>query len=53
MSAPDELEILLAEVRKTINENSLFLKKLGDESDMEEEKEDVASDLDEENFEEL
>jgi len=53
MSAPDDLETLLSEVRKTINDNSQFLKKLGDESmddDLQEDDETVPSD---ESFEEL
>lgn len=53
MSAPDDLEILLAEVRKTINDNSQFLKKLGDESIDEEAQENDVVELVEENYEEL
>jgi hypothetical protein len=50
---PDELEILLSDVRKTINDNKQFLDKLVDEAievDTEEESEVVAT---EEDFEEL
>jgi hypothetical protein len=32
MTGPDDLEQLLAEVRKTISDNSQFLKKLGEEN---------------------
>lgn len=53
MSAPDDLELLLAEVRKTISENSQFLKKLGDESIEEELPEDGEAAHNQENFEEL
>lgn len=53
MSAPDDLEALLAEVRKTINDNSQFLKKLGDESIDEEQQEGDEPVISEEDFEEL
>lgn len=52
-TVPDDLETLLSEVRKTICDNSQFLKKLVDEAleiDSEEDQEAVDSD---EDFEEL
>ncbi len=51
--APDDLEILISEVRKTISDNRQFLKKLVDEADgdiSEDEDEEVSA---EEDFEEL
>lgn len=53
MSAPDDLEVLLAEVRKTINDNSQFLKKLGDESLEDDQTEGDEPVISEEDFEEL
>ena len=52
-TAPDDLETLLSEVRKTINDNKHFLEKLVDdeiEVDSDDEPENVAA---EEEFEEL
>jgi hypothetical protein len=52
-TVPDDLEMLLTEVRRTISDNKLFLDKLVDEAieiDSEEDPEVVA---DEEGFEEL
>ncbi len=51
--APDDLETLISEVRKTISDNRQFLKKLVDEADRdisEDEDEEVSA---EEDFEEL
>lgn len=52
-SNPDDLEQLLLEVRKTIAENSRFLKKLGDESDDDEQEEQEERPADPDDFEEL
>jgi hypothetical protein len=52
-TAPDDLETLLSEVRKTISDNKLFLEKLVDEAievDSEVDPESMAA---EEDFEEL
>ncbi|MBC8019423.1 MAG: hypothetical protein H7X83_13015 [Verrucomicrobia bacterium] len=52
-TAPDDLETLLTDVRKTISDNKLFLEKLVDEAvedDSEDETETMAV---EEDFEEL
>jgi len=53
MAEPDDLDKLLADVRKTISDNKLFLEKLVDEAvedDSEDETEAVTA---EEDFEEL
>ena len=51
---PDELEKLLADVRKTISENKQFLEKLVDETDEDEQEEDDGeAPVAEEDFEEL
>lgn len=53
---PDEMEILVAEVRKTISDNKQFLSKLLDETDDKDENESESDDevaVPDEEFEEL
>jgi hypothetical protein len=56
-AGPDDLELLLTDVRKTISDNKQFLKTLGDEQYSEQEDEEEAtsdvSPASEEDFEEL
>jgi hypothetical protein len=54
-TAPDDLELLLTDVRKTISDNNLFLKTLKDDAaDVAEEgPEDPGENVAEEDFEEL
>jgi hypothetical protein len=53
MAEPDDLEKLLADVRKTISDNRLFLEKLVDETVEEDSEEETEAKVAEEEFEEL
>ena len=53
MSQPDDLEKLLADVRKTISDNRQFLDKLVDEAVEEDSEEETEAKMAEEEFEEL
>ena len=50
---PDDLEKLVAEVRKTISDNKLFLEKLVDEADGVDSEDEAEETAVEEDFEEL
>ncbi len=53
MAEPDDLEKLLAEVRRTISDNRQFLEKLVDEAVEDDSDEDTEPVTSEEDFEEL
>ena len=53
MAEPDELEKLLADVRKTISDNRQFLEKLVDEAVEDDSEDETAAMAAEEDFEEL
>ena len=53
MAEPDDLEKLLADVRKTISDNKQFLEKLVDEADQDDSEEETEAVTVEEDFEEL
>lgn len=53
MAEPDDLDKLLADVRKTITDNKLFLEKLVDEADEDDSGDEAESVTAEEDFEEL
>lgn len=53
MAGPDDLEKLLAEVRRTITDNRQFLDKLVDEADEDDSEDETEEVTVEEDFEEL